>query len=365
MMDNNLEMIRNFYNKRKILITGCSGFKGTWMTVLLKLLGADVDGISLPNNSMPLFREISSSYINWYKIDVNDMANLEKAIINSKPDVLFHFAANGFISKCHDNPVEAFNTNVIGTVNILEILKKMNYPVSVVIVTTDKVYENNDLNVSFVEEDKIGSTLDIYSTTKSCVELVVKGYRQAYFDTKNYYKHKKAIAIARASNVLGPGDHIQTRIVPSILNAIDRNEDILLRNPNAIRPYQNIFDLLYGYLILAKKLYVDNVKYSGEWNFGPEDKNIITTKQLVEIFLNKTNKKNNIKADKNFEYSEANVLKLNSIKAKEILGWFIRKDIEQTVDDIIEYHFSTDKLKTANSIVMNYLKLPSLSNEVK
>jgi len=305
--------LKKFYKNKRVLITGHTGFKGSWLSIWLKYLQANVCGVSLKNpykyanyNLCGLEKKIKN-----YFFDLNDYKYLLKVINNFKPDIIFHLAAQSLVLDGIKNPSYTFNNNINTTINILEILKNFQNISSTVIVTSDKVYEPSVKNMK--EEDRLGG-IDPYSASKSCCEIILNSYRNS-FDSKSL----RFLASARAGNVIGGGDVSENRLVPDIYKAIQNKISLTIRNPNHIRPWQHVLDPLNGYLILAMKNYKNGL-FSSEWNFGP---NLNRKKKVIDIandFKN-INKNLKIKILKNFKKNESTVLNLNSNKAKKILNW--------------------------------------------
>ena len=324
-------MNKDFWRGKKVLITGANGFKGSWLTKWLDLLGAEVLGISLEQDECSIYNELKFSNRHTYIIgDVTDFLFLKKAVESFKPEIVFHLAAQAIVKEAVLRPVETFSTNVMGAVNLLEVLRQaINCPKSIVVVTSDKVYKNVEIYDFYKEENELGGE-EPYSASKACEELVVTAYREAFFKDKNI-----GIATARASNIFGGGDHHFDRLIPYLIKTTFEGERPKIRNPLAIRPWQYILDVLRGYMCLAEKLYKEPIKYAEAWNFGPKKTEIYT----VEDIVNKILKTKMIVIGRSFK--EANLLMIDAEKSYERLGWepiySFQKGMEHTCRMYYEY----------------------------
>ncbi len=258
-----------FYNKKKILVTGHTGFKGSWLTLFLNELNADIMGISLPPKTAEDFFVVNKldKLCDSHILDITNFLSVQKKITQFQPDLIFHLAAQPLVRYSYLHPLETFQTNVMGTANILEAVKNIQSPCAIVVITTDKVYQNKEWNYPYRENDRLGGK-DPYSASKACVEMLISSYQNSFFNPKDFGVHHKALATARAGNVIGGGDWSEDRLVPDIIRAIKNNSEIIVRNPEAVRPWQHILEAASGYLLLGEKLYQDPIKYSGAWNFG-------------------------------------------------------------------------------------------------
>ena len=285
-----MENLERFFKNKKVLITGHTGFKGSWLSKILLNWGADISGIALkPDTDPNLFNilEIKKN-INNYFCDIRNFKSLEKIVEKEKPEIVFHLAAQPLVRSSYDDPLYTFETNILGVVNILQIIKKINRIKAAVIITTDKVYENKKNKLSYKEDDRLGG-YDPYSSSKAASELVINSYIRSFFNPKDYNKkHKTLIASARSGNVIGGGDWQKDRIIPDIVKSIyEKKEKLIIRNPDSIRPWQYVLEDLEGYLLLAKKLYQGKKEFSGAWNFGPDSKEkCLTVKELIEKSFN-------------------------------------------------------------------------------
>jgi CDP-glucose 4,6-dehydratase len=342
--------LKKFYNGKRILITGHAGFKGSWLSNILINWGAEIIGYSLePNTSPNLFEtlELKSKIINYFN-DIRDIKKLKEVIYKEKPEIIFHMAAQPLVRNSYDDPIYTYQTNIIGTANILEAVKESKSVKSVIIITTDKVYENIEKETGYVEDDRLGG-YDPYSTSKACAELITGSYVKSFFNPKDYLKkHNLLVSSVRAGNVIGGGDWSKDRLIPDIIKGIfEKEEDIIIRNPNAIRPWQHVLEPLTGYLILARKLYDGEIKFVGAWNFAPEEENFITVEELIKNGINIL-EKGNYKINTSSEKHETMVLKLDATKAKNNLNWKpslnVSKTLKITFDWYKEFYNNKDDI---------------------
>ncbi len=336
-----LEMtLQKFYKNKKILITGHTGFKGAWLSNILHLWGADVVGIALPPPTKPsLFEALNiQNKLKNHFVDIRDFKKIREILDTEKPKIVFHLAAQPLVRDSYVDPLSTISTNVLGTANILQAIKEVGSIKSAVIITTDKVYENKEWLHPYREIDPLGG-YDPYSASKSAADIIANCYSQSFFNPNQYQKQRSTlIAIARAGNVIGGGDWAKDRLVPDIIRSIfSGNEDIIIRNPHAIRPWQHVLEPLLGYLILAKKLYEGDTTFVGPWNFGPEPDNFITVEKLVTTAINILGQ-GNLKIIPDNSKHEANILKLDINKAKTLLNWKPTLDINTTLSLTFEWY---------------------------
>jgi CDP-glucose 4,6-dehydratase len=261
------QAFNNFFRGKKVFLTGHTGFKGSWMLALLKQLGAVTTGYALApdTNELALYNVIrGDEACNSIIADIRDKAVLNASIIQAQPDIIFHFAAQPLVRYSYTNPIETFEVNTLGTANVLDAIKLLDKKCSVVIITTDKVYENKEWDYPYRETDRLGG-YDPYSASKAAAEIVVDSYRNSFFNTAHFNTHQKSVATARAGNVIGGGDFSADRIIPDIIRALQNNKVINIRNPNAVRPWQHVLEPIAGYLLLAKKLYEDPAAFAEAW----------------------------------------------------------------------------------------------------
>lgn len=322
--------MKNFWTGKKVLVTGHTGFKGSWLCLWLNNLGADVIGYSLQPPTTPNMFSITKLEKNVTSIigDINNIELLKKVLLNYKPEIIFHLAAQPIVSESYKYPLETFKTNILGTANILYLAFNTDSVKVVVNITSDKCYKNKEWLWSYRENDTIGG-LDPYSCSKSCSELLTNCFRESF-----YNKNDKFLASARAGNVIGGGDFAKDRIVPDIVNSLSNNTLPILRHPYAIRPWQHVLEPLYGYLLLAEKMLLEGFNYADCWNFGPPEDHIINVldlaKKLTALFG--VTDKAIFNTTANSSFHEALLLKLDSSKSNCKLDWHTKLNIDQTLE---------------------------------
>lgn len=324
--------MKSFYKGKKVLVTGHTGFKGSWLCSILLECGAEVCGIGLqPNTDPALFNLLDlENRIQSHILDIRDLQNVKRIFDEFKPEIVFHLAAQPLVIDSYKNPVYTFDVNVIGTVNIMECIRLNPCVKSFVNVTTDKVYENQEQeSYGYVETDRLNG-YDPYSNSKSCSELVTASYCKSFFSDRDL-----AVSTCRAGNVIGGGDFSENRIVPDCIKYTVKNIPIIVRNPNSVRPYQHVLEADMFYLMLAMKQY-NNKSYAGNYNIGPDDSDCVTTSQLCELFCHFWEGAKWKATDYQGPH-EANFLKLNCEKAKSILNWHPRWHVAEAVKKTIEW----------------------------
>lgn len=330
-----MEVSPSFWNNKKVLITGHTGFKGSWMSLWLTRLGAQVIGYSLkPTTSTNLFEvaNVKQGITSVYG-DILDLDNLTKVINTYEPEIIFHFAAQSLVKKSYEQPLETFSVNILGTVSTFEAVRQSKSVKVIINVTSDKCYENRELPYwGYRENDAMGGH-DPYSASKGCAELVTSSYRKSFFEEKNI-----KLASVRAGNVLGGGDWAENRIIPDIVRSIESGQILSIRNPAAIRPWQHVLEPLSGYLILGQVLYSNDNNYTGGWNFGPKDEGIISVKELLILFEKEWKKKLPITFEKTTDFHEAKFLKLDCSKAIYRLKWNPKLSINDTVHWVVTWY---------------------------
>lgn len=316
-----MEIFENIYNGKRVFVTGDTGFKGTWLTKWLIDLGADVTGYSLNPNTNPSHYYLLNNNYKTYFSDIRNIKSLEKAIIESKPDIIFHLAAQPLVRYSYLNPVETYETNVMGTVNILEIARKYLDIKAVVVVTSDKCYENLEHHLGYIETDRMGG-YDPYSSSKGCVELLTNSFRNSYFNLNKYnINHSTLLATVRAGNVIGGGDWSSDRLIPDLMRDIVKGEPTLIRSPNSTRPWQHVLEPIHGYLKVGYKLLQGNVQLANSWNFGPEENQALRVIDILNYAKKYWNQIEFNIENINEGFHEANLLSLNIDKAKLLLEW--------------------------------------------
>jgi len=322
-----------FYKNKKIFLTGHTGFKGTWFCRILLQAGADVTGYALqPPTTPSLFTQIGTEKdIHSITDDIRNKDALIKAMTNTKPDIVLHLAAQPIVRLSYHEPAATYETNVMGTVNILEAVRLTPSVKSFVNVTTDKVYENKEWHWGYRENENLCG-YDPYSNSKSCSELVTHSYRNSFFNNDSF----PAISTARSGNVIGGGDYAEDRIIPDCIRAVNEKKEIIVRNPHSVRPYQHVLECLYGYLLLAEKQYNDKT-LQGAYNFGPDDESCVSTGDLARLFCAAWGSGAAWRVQGDGGPHEANFLKLDCSKAKAILGWKPYWNIQKAVEKTVEF----------------------------
>lgn len=351
---NYMNKLSNFYKNKRVLITGHTGFKGAWLTKILLNWGSKVSGIALEPPTKPNLFEILD-FKKEIKNNIADIRNFEKVkniIQKEKPEIIFHLAAQPMVREGYVDPLYTYETNILGTANILEAIRTTNSTKAALIITTDKVYENYEKNYHYKEEDKLGG-YDPYSASKASAEIVTSSYIRSFFNPTNK-KTKTFIASARAGNVIGGGDWGKDRLVPDFVKAMFANSKLVIRSPKAVRPWQFVLEPLYGYLLLAHKLYEGKKEFSGAWNFGPNKNNYLEVEGVIKKAIISFNKeKYTIKKDDTKH--EANILKLNSNKSKELLNWKSVFSLDQTLDFTFKWYNSFYQGKDIKSLTDNQI----------
>jgi CDP-glucose 4,6-dehydratase len=314
--------IGSFFSGKKVFITGHTGFKGSWLTLWLNMLGADIKGYALkPEEEHSLYKlirgdELCDSII----ADIRDLKTLSKEILEYQPDYIFHLAAQPLVTESYRQPLCTFEVNAQGTANVLEAMRQLQKPCIAVMITTDKVYENREANYHYKEDDKLGG-YDPYSASKACAEIVISSFRNSFFNPVEYSVHKKSVSVARAGNVIGGGDWAKDRIIPDTIKAFQENKPVLLRSPKSIRPWQHVLDPLYGYLLLAAKQTEDPETFSDAFNFGPDKIDNYTVEDIAKKAIEYWGSGTIAKTESKNEFHEAGLLHLDNTKARTKLGW--------------------------------------------
>ena len=332
-------MSKEFWNKKKVLLTGHTGFKGSWLSLWLQKLNANVIGFSKSIPTNPSLFELANIENGMTSIigNVCDYNKLEEIIKEYKPEIVIHMAAQAILRESYSNPVETYATNVMGTVNLLESIRKAGNVKVILNVTTDKCYEPNESSKGHLETDRLGG-YDPYSNSKACSELVTASFRDSFFNPKEYQKHGISLASCRAGNVIGGGDWGKDRLIPDIMRGILNNEIIKVRNPNSTRPWQHVLDPLNGYLTLAEKLWSSGSQFSEGWNFGPLENDEKPVKWIIKKLTEQWSQEIRTDIDNSVNPYEENHLRLNCIKANSILGWMPKLKLEQGLELITEWY---------------------------
>lgn len=332
---------RAFWQGKRVLVTGHTGFKGGWLSLWLQQLGADITGYALTPPTNPNLFEVAQVGAGMHSIiaDIRDAETLGKEMLLAKPDIVFHLAAQSLVRRSYQEPVATYATNVMGTVHLLEAVRQTDTVRAVVNITSDKCYENRDWLWGYRESDPMGG-YDPYSSSKGCAELVTDAYRKSYFHPAKYKEHGVAIATGRAGNVIGGGDWAEDRLIPDILRAFEASQSATIRSPNAIRPWQHVLEPLGAYLTLAERLYSEGSAYAEGWNFGPVDEDARPVQWIVEQLSQSWGNGASWKLDNKSQPHEANHLKLDCSKARAKLGWRPKYALPQALTKIVEWHKS-------------------------
>lgn len=328
-----MKLFNDEYKDKRVLVTGHTGFKGAWLLIWLKSLGAEIIGYSLEAPTEPSLFNICNLQEKITSVigDIRDGVKLEKTFEKYKPDIVFHLAAQPLVRFSYKEPKLTYETNVMGTVNVLEAAKNTNSVKTVVVITTDKCYENKEWIYGYREIDPMGG-YDPYSSSKGCAELVVSAYRNSFYAEKGI-----ALASARAGNVIGGGDFAEDRLIPDFIRAASQNRSVVIRNPMSTRPWQYVLEPLSGYLWLGSLMFENREKYNSGWNFGPGDADVLTVEEILNLSI-KSFGKGNIKIGKLQQPHEASLLKLDTSKAKTNLQWHSVYEIDKAVDITIKWY---------------------------
>jgi CDP-glucose 4,6-dehydratase len=329
----------SFWNGKRVFLTGHTGFKGGWLSLWLASMGAKVTGYALAPNTIPNFFEVvhvASDLEQSHIADIRDLEKLQKAMADARPEIVIHMAAQPLVRYSYANPVETYATNVMGTVHVLESIRSLDCVRAVVVVTTDKCYENKEWAWGYRENEPMGGH-DPYSNSKGCAELVTSAYRQSYFSPEKYAEHKVAIASARAGNVIGGGDWSEDRLIPDAIKAFETNQALMIRNPLATRPWQHVLEPLSGYLVLAQALYEQGAKFDGGWNFGPREDDAQPVQNVINLLIKNWGGKAGWTQDQSEQPHEAHSLKLDCSKAHQYLHWVPKWNLEQAIKNITQW----------------------------
>ena len=342
----NYQYLEKTYGGKKIFLTGHTGFKGAWLLKTLSLLGAEIKGYGLePYTSNDLFNLIDGPRIcNSVIADIRDKKRLEEEMLSFQPDFVFHFAAQPLVRLSYEIPAETFEVNVIGTANVLDCIKKLPIKCSVVLITTDKVYHNNEWIFPYRENDPLGG-YDPYSASKACAELLIDSYRNSFFNTNYYDLHQKGIGVARAGNVIGGGDWSKDRLIPDIVRSLILNESIIIRNPKSVRPWQHVLEPIVGYLTLGIYLNEDPIKFSQAYNFGPQAQDALSVEQMLQLAIGEWGSGTYKVENSINQPHEAGLLKLDISKVEDQLSWKPKMNASETVHFTLNWYkqFYKDK----------------------
>jgi CDP-glucose 4,6-dehydratase len=348
----------DIYRNKKVFITGDTGFKGSWLSCLLKSLGAHVAGFSLDPITEPSHFHLLKNYASTTIGNISNVALLKKSVEEFQPDIILHLAAQPLVIESYKDPHYTYETNVLGTLNILESVRECKSVKAVVIITTDKVYENKEWCYPYRENDQLGG-YDIYSSSKACAELLVKSYERSFFNKKKYgVEHHVLIATARAGNVIGGGDWSKNRLIPDIVKAASGGNIVQIRNPNAVRPWQHVLDCLYGYLLLGEKLLVGDAEFADSWNFAPhshESRTVHEVANIAAIIWDDIK----VKVEEQTEqFHEAGILRLDNSKSISALKWRPIWNTEESIRCTIEWYksFYLNNIIRTESDIKTFMK---------
>jgi CDP-glucose 4,6-dehydratase len=346
----------HFWKGRRVFITGHTGFKGSWLSLWLQKLSAEVVGYSLPAPTSPSLFEVGGVATGMESIvgDVRDYSRLWDALEKHKPEIIFHMAAKSVVRASYQDPIDTYSTNVMGTVNLLEAVRQLAGRTAVVNVTTDKSYENKEWIWGYRETDRLGG-YDPYSNSKACSEMVTQAFSSSYFSNQNS-KSEKLIASARAGNVIGGGDWTPDQLIPDIVNAFNERRAVVLRNPHAVRPWQFVLDCLGGYMTLAEKLWLDGSKFAGPWNFGPRHEDTLAVQEIVESMIVKWPGNANWAQDPGYHPHETGCLRLDTSKTVQLLQWNPRLVVSEALDWIVEWYVRYFEHADAKSLCIDQIE---------
>ena len=345
-----------FWKNKKVFITGHTGFKGSWLCLWLNELGASVTGYALASPTDPSLFVLANIGESVASVtgDIRNLELLKKTMQAIQPEIVIHMAAQPLVRESYKIPVETYETNVMGTVHLLEAVRCTPSVKAVVNVTTDKCYENKEWLWGYREDEPMGG-YDPYSNSKGCSELVTAAYRSSFFNPQDYDKHGVAVATARAGNVIGGGDWATDRLIPDCIESLLNSKTIYIRNPHAIRPWQHVLEPLSGYLMLAEKLYIKGAHFSEAWNFGPQDNDVRTVGWIVEYMCKLWGNEAKSAIDTKEQPHEANYLKLDCSKAKIRLNWYPKWNIEETLEKIIEWTVAYKEKQSIKEICLKQI----------
>lgn len=355
-----MQIMREVFFGKRVFLTGHTGFKGTWLTMILNKMGAEVMGYSLEPNTAPAMYNVLNAdrYCKSVIGDIRNRELLEKSILEFEPDFVFHLAAQPIVRTSYNIPVDTFEINTIGTVNLLDTLRFLEKPCVAVMITTDKVYRNNETGQAYNENDPFGG-YDPYSASKAAAEIVIDSYRNSFFNPKDYDKHHKSIASTRAGNVIGGGDWAADRLVPDIVRALSVEKPVNIRNPKAVRPWQHVLEPLIGYLTLAAKIYQSPTSFNEGYNFGPNSADVTTVGEMAQMGVDIWGKGLLEFPEQINQPHEAGLLSLDITKAETELGWKpkmnARKALDMTLRWYKAYYQGDDMAAFTNLQIEDYL----------
>ncbi len=349
-------MNRKFWKGKRVFITGHTGFKGSWLSLWLQSAGAHVTGYALEPPTNPNLFTTGNVGIGMRSIvgDVRDFKHLRSVVEEVEPEIILHLAAQSVVRYSYDHPIETYEVNVLGTVNLLEAVRTIGKPCVVVNVTSDKCYENKEWLWGYREDEPMGGH-DPYSNSKGCAELVTSAYQRSYFPVAELDKHRIAVASVRAGNVVGGGDWTRDQLLPDVINSFLKREPVLIRNPQAIRPWQFVLEPLNGYLTVAEHLVSSPASTVGAWNFGPEDGDAKPVEWIVENMVRLWNDGASWKTDSRHHPHEAHYLKLDSSKARTTLGWHPRLTLDNALQWVVEWYKAFHEKQNMHALTLSQI----------
>ena len=354
--------MRDFWHQRPVLVTGHTGFKGSWLSLWLQHMGADVTGFALaPPSSPSLFESAEvASKMNSVLGDIREPESILRVMQQVKPDVVIHMAAQSLVRHSYQHPIETFSTNVMGTAHLLEAVRATGGVKAVVVVTSDKCYENREWEWGYRENEAMGGH-DPYSSSKGCAELVTAAYRNSFFSDSANAGQPVAVATARAGNVIGGGDWAADRLVPDIVRAFSKKQPVVVRNPDAVRPWQHVLEPLRGYLMLAEKLLTHGSAFAQAWNFGPAESDARSVEWIVDTLSNSWGDQPRWQRDANAHPHEAHTLRLDCAKARAHLAWHPKWQLARALEEIVAWHTAEQAGKSMRAVTLGQIE--AYSNE--
>ncbi len=345
-----------FWRKRKVVLTGHTGFKGSWLSLWLQSLGAEVTGYSLPPPTQPSLYVLAEVEKGMESIrgDVLNLDHLRSVMREHRPEIVFHMAAQSLVRRSYSDPVGTYATNVLGTAHVLEAVRDVPSVQAVVIVTTDKCYENREDQQAYRETDRLGGC-DPYSSSKACAELVTTAFRKSFF-TSTKQEAMAGVGSARAGNVIGGGDWAADRLIPDVMRAVLEGRELLIRNPHAVRPWQHVLDPLCGYLMLAEKLCEDPERFSESWNFGPEESETLPVSVVLERLNGLWGSGVLWRLDGGPHPHEAQYLKLDCTKAKTELGWGPQWNLNSALEATVQWYKAQQLQQKLRSLTLEQIR---------
>ena len=332
-------MNSNFWKNKKVLLTGHTGFKGSWLSIWLKKLGVELVGFSKDIPTKPSLFEIAKVSEGMTSItgNIEDFTAIQKVLKENKPEIVIHMAAQSLVRKSYEEPINTFATNVMGTVNLLQAVKTTGSTLVLINITSDKCYENKGTEKAFSENSPMGG-YDPYSSSKGCAELVTSSFRNSFFNLKEFERHGCSLSSVRSGNVIGGGDWAKDRLIPDIMNSISKRIPTQIRNTRSIRPWQFVLEPLFGYLILAQRMWEEGKEFSEPWNFGPDETDCKSVKWILEKISKELDDGFSWKEDTRDNPHEAEMLKLDCNKAKKRLGWKTKLDVTETIEWTVNWY---------------------------